>query len=64
MLTSQFRASLAAAAFVVMAAVTTPMHAQEPDIPPLIKQLNNGNWLPPQEAESLRDELEFILIKR
>jgi hypothetical protein len=23
--------------------------------PPLIEQINNGNWLPQQEAESLRD---------
>jgi len=26
---------------------------------PLIKQLNNGNWLDPKEAESLRDELYY-----
>jgi hypothetical protein len=25
--------------------------------PPLVKQLNNGNWLPQREAEALRDEL-------
>src|SRR5215468_11597444 len=27
--------------------------------PPLVKQLNNGNWLPPNEAEALRDELFY-----
>lgn len=25
--------------------------------PPLVQQLNNGNWLPQQEAEALRDEI-------
>src|SRR5262249_20414336 len=59
MLTSLFRASLAAAALVVMAAVTAPVQAQETDMPPLTKQLNNGNWLPPNEAEALRDELFY-----
>ena len=29
------------------------------DSSPLIKQLNNGNWLPQTEAESLRDELYY-----
>jgi hypothetical protein len=29
------------------------------DAPPLIKQINNGNWLPQQEAELLRDELYY-----
>jgi hypothetical protein len=28
-------------------------------VPPLIGQINNGNWLPPVEAESLRDELYY-----
>jgi hypothetical protein len=27
--------------------------------PPLIEQINNGNWLPQQEAEALRDELFY-----
>jgi hypothetical protein len=27
--------------------------------PPLVKQLNNGNWLPQKEAEALRDELFY-----
>lgn len=29
------------------------------DVPPLVKQLNNGNWLPQAEAEALRDELFY-----
>jgi hypothetical protein len=29
------------------------------DAPPLVKQINNGNWLDPKEAESLRDELFY-----
>ena len=33
--------------------------SQEPPAPPLVRQLNNGNWLPHQEAESLRDELYY-----
>jgi hypothetical protein len=35
------------------------MAQQEPAAPPLVKQLNNGNWLPQKEAESLRDELFY-----
>src|SRR5262249_42925361 len=27
--------------------------------PPLVKQLNNGNWLSTEEAKSLRDELYY-----
>lgn len=35
-------------------------HAQDqPAAPPLVKQLNNGNWLPQKEAEDLRDELFY-----
>ncbi|MGC4013458.1 MAG: DUF1254 domain-containing protein [Luteolibacter sp.] len=33
-------------------------HAEAP-MSPLMKQLNNGNWLPQEEAESLRDELYY-----
>ena len=41
------------------AAITAPVQAQEAAVPPLIGQLNNGNWLPQNEAESLRDELYY-----
>jgi hypothetical protein len=37
----------------------TPSFAQDAAIPPLMKQINNGNWLPKEEAEGLRDELFY-----
>lgn len=37
----------------------TPSLAQDIAIPPLMKQINNGNWLPEKEAESLKDELYY-----
>ncbi|MFY0728881.1 DUF1254 domain-containing protein [Pseudomonas sp. NFX15] len=39
----------------------TPMVSAEEQAPSsaLLKQLNNGNWLDPKEAESLRDELYY-----
>lgn len=37
----------------------TPALAQQPAAPPLVRQLNNGNWLPQNEAEALRDELYY-----
>jgi hypothetical protein len=37
----------------------TPTNAQQPSSPPLVTQLNNGNWLPQHEAESLRDEMFY-----
>ena len=33
--------------------------AEESVAPPLVKQMNNGNWLEPKEAEQLRDELFY-----
>ena len=38
---------------------TTHAHAQQPSAPPLVQQLNNGNWLAQSEAEALRDELSY-----
>ena len=38
---------------------TWPAAAQDKAAPPLVKQINNGNWLPQEEAESLRDELFY-----
>lgn len=32
---------------------------EHPPASPLINQINNGNWLDPKEAESLRDELYY-----
>ncbi|WP_394562086.1 DUF1254 domain-containing protein [Aquipseudomonas alcaligenes] len=36
-----------------------PLVQAEAPASPLIKQINNGNWLDPKEAESLRDELYY-----
>jgi hypothetical protein len=49
--------SCAAAVVLMTALPILPVMAQGRPTPPLIKQLNNGNWLPKEEAESLRDEL-------
>jgi hypothetical protein len=49
--------SIAAGTLVIAAITGSPVLAQ--DSPPLVKQLNNGNWLPQAEAESLRDELYY-----
>jgi hypothetical protein len=35
------------------------LRAQEAPAPPLVKQINNGNWLPQQEAETLRHEMFY-----
>jgi hypothetical protein len=51
----------AALGLVAVAAIHTapPANAQQPAAPPLVQQLNNGNWLPQKEAEDLRDELYY-----
>src|SRR5262249_36758103 len=48
-----------AAGVLTTAVVTSPALAQVASAPPLVKQLNNGNWLPKDEAEALRDELFY-----
>ena len=40
-------------------AAPQPSLAQEGLVLPLIAQINGGNWLDPQEAEELRDELFY-----
>jgi hypothetical protein len=40
-------------------AYASPALAQTQPAPPLVQQLDNGNWLPPKEAEDLRDELYY-----
>lgn len=53
------RVSLAAMSLVTLLA-WGPAGAQEKAAAsPLVQQINNGNWLAPQEAESLRDELYY-----
>ncbi|MFY4729789.1 DUF1254 domain-containing protein [Nitrospira sp. BLG_2] len=44
-------------AFVLSFGAATASIAQ--DAPPLTKQINNGNWLPQKDAETLRDELYY-----
>jgi hypothetical protein len=38
---------------------TPSAFAQDKSTPPLVRQINNGNWLAQQEAEALRDELFY-----
>jgi hypothetical protein len=40
-------------------AIASPGFAQDQGASPLVKQLNNGNWLPQNEAEAMRDELYY-----
>lgn len=50
------------AKYVLLALLATaaPHHsAFAQEAPPLVKQINNGNWLPQAEAEALRDELFY-----
>ncbi|WP_354032799.1 DUF1254 domain-containing protein [Bradyrhizobium sp. S3.2.6] len=39
--------------------VVPALAQQDQTTPPLLKQINNGNWLPQKEAETLRDELFY-----
>lgn len=50
------RPSLAA---ILVAACVSAAAAQDAAAPPLVEQINGGNWLDPQEAEELRDELFY-----
>jgi hypothetical protein len=52
-------APIVVSAFVGIVGPTALVHAQQPDMPPLMKQINNGNWLPQKDAEALRDELYY-----
>ncbi|MEA1835269.1 DUF1254 domain-containing protein [Methylobacterium durans] len=49
----------AAAAALTSGLLASPARAQDAPAPPLVKQLNNGNWLSADEAEALRDELYY-----
>jgi hypothetical protein len=55
------RRSLSATAAVAVARTKArvPGQTRKTPVPPLVEQLNNGNWLPQREAESLRDELFY-----
>jgi len=49
----------AACAILAGALLAAPALAQDQDAPPLVKQINNGNWLPQAEAEQLVDDLYY-----
>jgi hypothetical protein len=51
--------SIVVSALATFAVTASPGYGQEAPAPPLVKQLNNGNWLPQKEAEDLRDELYY-----
>lgn len=52
--------TLTSALLISSLCVSIPASAQQDrPAPPLVKQLNNGNWLPQKEAEALRDELFY-----
>jgi hypothetical protein len=57
MLHYTLRTTSALAVIASLTLSTSPVFAQERKVPPLIEQINNGNWLPQAEAESLRDDL-------
>jgi hypothetical protein len=52
-------ASLAAGLATALLLSTPSAFAQDKSTPPLVRQINNGNWLAQQEAEALRDELFY-----
>ena len=51
--------NLMAVLFALTLGLTTPVHAQDAAAPPLIEQINGGNWLDPVEAQELVDELYY-----
>ena len=56
---SQIVSGVAASMTVALSIMTGIVHAQNASAPPLVAQINNGNWLPQHEAETLRDELFY-----
>ncbi|MNZ21423.1 hypothetical protein D3C78_384960 [compost metagenome] len=59
MLKPHLRLTALACLIGALALAPVPVSAQEAAAPPLVKQINNGNWLPKEEAEKLRDELYY-----
>ena len=51
--------AIVAGSMAIAGLIGAPVLAQEQPAPPLVQQLNNGNWLPQSEAEALRDELFY-----
>jgi hypothetical protein len=59
-MTNRFTISAVVAAVASATSVATiAARAETAPAPPLVEQLNNGNWLPQDEAEQLRDELFY-----
>ncbi len=52
-------ATIALSVLAGLAGTAAPSLGQQPTASPLVRQLNNGNWLPQNEAEALRDELFY-----
>ena len=44
---------------ILAAIIAAPARAEDQAAPPLVQQINNGNWLPQAEAESLVDDLFY-----
>ncbi|MBO3274311.1 DUF1254 domain-containing protein [Pseudomonas schmalbachii] len=59
MLKPHLRLTTLACLIGALALAPVPASAEEAPASPLVKQINNGNWLDPKEAESLRDELYY-----
>ena len=58
-MTSFTKSPVAAALLSALLGLMPLAQAQQAPASPLVQQLNNGNWLDPKEAESLRDELYY-----
>ncbi|MNZ39543.1 hypothetical protein D3C78_570410 [compost metagenome] len=59
MFKSQLRLLALACLIGALAFLPPQASAEAGEAPPLVKQINNGNWLPKDEAEKLRDELYY-----
>jgi hypothetical protein len=60
MLKTHLRISATASIIAVALTIGLPARAEENKLPPLVAQINNGNWLSNDEAVSLRDELYYM----
>lgn len=56
---SRSRLAVAGLTLTLALCLSPALHAQQAPASPLIKQINDGNWLDQKEAESLRDELYY-----
>src|SRR5215475_15312127 len=51
--------SILSSALLFLSLCVAALAQQDQTAPPLVKQINNGNWLSQKEAEDLRDELFY-----